>query len=73
MMKKDVLCAHIEQLVSFDSENTKAKYIQQWKRKSFGRLIIEEEYEADGRFVVLVKKPYNQTPMYLGEVINSVS
>jgi len=69
-MRKEIVCAHIEQLVSFDCEKSKAKYIKQWEKKSFGRMAIDEEYEADGRLFVLVRKPYNQTPMYKGEMVD---
>lgn len=57
---KKVLCAWIEQIVQFDSEQERKKFID-----GIRDVQVIDSNEQDGKFTVHVKRPYNQNKMQI--------
>ena len=55
---KKVLCAWIEQIVQFDSEQERKKFVD-----GIQDVQVLESSEADDNFTVHVKRPYNKNKM----------
>lgn len=57
---KKVLYAWIEQIVQFDSEQERQKFIDGIKDVQ-----VVDSSEEDGKFTIHVKRPYNQNKMQM--------
>lgn len=65
---KTILYSWIEQVIGFENEADRAAYVQKAidtaKRKKQPDVLVLDDYEENGLFIVRLRKPYNNNPMF---------
>ena len=66
--KKHILYSWIEQVIGFECEADRTDYIHHAmataERKKQPEVIVLDLYEDNGLFIVRLRKPYNNNPMF---------